>query len=212
MQEPKGTISDTDTVIREIFQEQVYGHPKHFDRDKAVIDIGANLGAFSIFALGHAVAEVHAYEPNVDNHKCLVANTAAFKGRIHCHREAVTDKSKKATLYLSKHTGGHLCFPESGEGKLEQKRAVASTTLGNAIARCERPVGFVKMDCEGSEGLIFRDPTPNFWEVPCYSIEYHDNVSPMKSGELVKLFQENGYTTNLLPREGPFGYILAVKP
>lgn len=68
------TVSDK-IVIREMFVENVY----HIDKDSfndtgIVIDIGANIGAFSIQAALLGAKKVYAFEPEEDNYRILVDN------------------------------------------------------------------------------------------------------------------------------------------
>lgn len=61
-------------VIREIFEENVYEvHDTHFNKGGVVIDIGANIGSFSLLAAKYAPL-VYAIEPEPHNLEALKRN------------------------------------------------------------------------------------------------------------------------------------------
>ncbi len=67
-----GSESDA-AVVREIFQENVYRLALS-DCEGTVIDLGANIGAFSVFAALHGAGRVIAVEPEPDNLRVLEVN------------------------------------------------------------------------------------------------------------------------------------------
>lgn len=81
---------ETDFVYREVFVEQVY--TRHFtDIPPApcVVDVGANIGLFSLFIKQHyPQAQVYAFEPSPAHFELLVQNIAGLED-VHCFREGL---------------------------------------------------------------------------------------------------------------------------
>lgn len=88
---------ETDYLYREIFVDRCYG--RHgitiLDQD-VVIDVGANIGMFSLYALQQAAdVKVYAFEPSPRVAECLRANTAG-RGDVSVICAGVASKSGEA--------------------------------------------------------------------------------------------------------------------
>jgi FkbM family methyltransferase len=118
-----------------------------------VVDVGAMIGYYTvIFAnLAGADGRVYAFEPEPENFDLLEGNVGRNEyDHVICRRAAVADKPGSGRLYLNReNTGDHRVFP--GE---ERRPAidVAITTLDDEISG---PVDLIKIDAQGSEGLVF---------------------------------------------------------
>jgi|ERR1035441_66822 len=71
-----------------------------------------------------------------------------------------------------------------------------------------------KIDCEGAEGDILRNATPDclrrFRQI---AMEYHDNASSLQHRELAGLLERAGFRTAVVERpSSPFGFIYAFRP
>jgi FkbH-like protein/FkbM family methyltransferase len=73
---------ETDYLYQEIFEEQCYlKHGVHLPDGATVVDIGANIGMFSLFVLGRSPgARVYAFEPAPAVYELLRANCEAYGG------------------------------------------------------------------------------------------------------------------------------------
>jgi FkbM family methyltransferase len=64
-------------TLMEIWNDNVYQvHAEHLSGDRVVIDAGAHIGTFSVFAAALGAAKVYSLEPNVDNLTILKQNAA----------------------------------------------------------------------------------------------------------------------------------------
>lgn len=212
MKLPPNVRTDLSTVIDEVYRRRVY-MPEGFafQRRRPIIDIGANVGVFSGYCAGNAVSCVHAYEPHPENFKCLEANVSPWGQVVTTYNEAVSDIEGSIKLFLSDYAGGHLVFSASGEGALHRNVSVPCVTFRTVMERAGGAAQLVKMDCEGAEGLIFGSIDLRQYDVEAYAIEYHDNVSPMSASAIKAQFEESGYLAEVTGREGPFGYIHAIR-
>jgi FkbM family methyltransferase len=138
-----GSPSD-EAVIRETWVENVYQiHESDFSHTGILVDIGANIGAVSVYAASLG-ATVIAYEPEPDNLALLQQNLAdnAVADRVHVHPAAVTDWHGTAQI-----------DPRHGNSRIIENGnvTVTSITLNEVFAELDDGCDVLKMDIEGSE-------------------------------------------------------------
>jgi FkbM family methyltransferase len=156
--------------------------PQYFDRrERAIlvshikpgfrfIDIGANVGAYSLFvaALAGGAAQILAIEPQPDIFERLVANMRLNPfGTIKAVQCALADKAGEFTLFLdTKNRGESSLKAVRSPNGLAMK--VPATTLMHIVAgeKFER-IDAVKLDVEGCEDLIlepfFHEAAQTLW-------------------------------------------------
>ena len=164
-------------------------------RDDLVVDIGANVGVFTVLAAERTRNKVYAFEPHPENFKYLRENIA-LNGltNVVAHEAGVTDVSGTQMLGLSGTGGWH-----SIAANLEQSVSVRSMTLAEIIDRhaIER-IDFLKLDCEGSEGAILSSLAPEDWgRIKKIALEFHDWYSSLKHDQICALLARNGFETRL---------------
>lgn len=130
--------------LAEIIEGQSY---PFFDdvRPNAILDIGANIGIYSLLcSLIWPEAVIHAYEPEPDNYLLLWRNISSNPLAI-SHYQAVGPTAGRRELYLSGESGMcHSLFQRTGE---DQK-----TVMVDVVAAKDLPVAdLVKLDIEGPE-------------------------------------------------------------
>ena len=89
---------ETDYVYREIFHDQCYlRHGIRINDGDTVIDIGANIGLFSLFVMSRCQnPKVYAFEPSPVVYELLKANCKAYGPNVHAFNCGVSDKPKTA--------------------------------------------------------------------------------------------------------------------
>jgi FkbM family methyltransferase len=116
-----------------------------------VVDIGANIGYFSIIGAQKTGShgKVYAFEPAPDNFRLLTKN-AQLSGaaNITCFRKAVAGERKSTTLYKGNLPGQHSLHlqPYTNAG---QPWTVDCVTLDEFLEG--QMIGVIKMDIEGYE-------------------------------------------------------------
>jgi len=169
-------------MAREIFIREVYMPKGWFiGKDDVVIDIGANIGIFSLYAALKTENRVYAFEPFPENVTWLTQNLKANNvlERVAVNCVAVSDTNETERLYISEISGGHLLFDHNIKGPLNDSIKVPSKTLESILEEnAIEQVDFLKIDCEGSEGQILQAARASGLEtVRKIAMEFHDNVS-----------------------------------
>lgn len=113
-----------------------------------VVDVGANIGWYSLLAAKKKAQKVHAFEP-VPEIFTLLEKSVIHNGfeQIVCHESVVTDHEGEATLYLNPHTNKGLAsiVRNSGYGSL----VCGAVTLDSLFG--DQTIEILKLDVEGAE-------------------------------------------------------------
>jgi FkbM family methyltransferase len=125
--------------------------------DDVVIDIGANVGLYSLAAAAKG-AQVHAFEPVPATAARLEASLALnpeFSDRVTVHAEGLSDEPGSLTLFTESLEGysGHASAHLATEAQVESIE-VPMDTLDTAMADLSGPVRLVKVDVEGHEPAV----------------------------------------------------------
>jgi len=163
---------------------------------KTVIDIGANVGLFSLWAAAHfPSATIHAYEPNQDLWEYTEANLSQVGARL--FREGVG---------LSAGRGSVNYMDESRLGKCELSEGggVVVAAFGDVVERIGGRVDLLKMDCEGAEWQMLED-TETFFAVDRVVMEYHELTAKHTLESLIRRFKELGFVANHVAPNRGFG-------
>jgi FkbM family methyltransferase len=130
------------------------------DAGMTVIDIGANIGYYSVLAsrLVGARGRVFALEPEPNNRALLSKNLAENGCRnVSVSSCAVSNRSATAQLYTDKSNFGNPSLEARNVVERASAVAVETTTLDDFVVREVRgPVDFIKIDVQGAEGLVLQ--------------------------------------------------------
>lgn len=141
-----------DVTEREILAKRLGG-------DCTFIDIGANVGAYCLFAAAHAGprARILAIEPQPDIFERLVANIRFNPfGTIKAIACALADKSGELTLFLDFENRGESSVKIVGSETMSAIRVPAKTLLELLTEEGFTRVDAAKLDVEGAEDLIMQ--------------------------------------------------------
>ena len=166
-----------------------------------VVDIGAGIGDFAVFASRRTGSVVHTYEPSAASYELLRRNlelngvdgVTAFPHAVGATR-GVRGLDVSGEPVLSRSTAG--AAPAAPGTK-----QVDGVTLGDVLERL--PTGhcdFLKMDCEGAEHEILRGAEPALLEaVDRLCLEYHDFRRAGEHTEVVARLASLGRSVRLHP-------------
>jgi FkbM family methyltransferase len=185
-------------LVEELWNRKVYDPLLPFINDgSTVIDIGGNIGIFSIKAARYAKGvRVVAYEPVAGNFAMLKKNIAANKeeSRIDAYQLAVAGHPGELELYYEDSDTGRGSFAPHHQPDTKTVR-VRCTTLADIfkdehIEQCD----FLKIDCEGAEeDILFNAPKELFSRIKSMTIEWHDNLSEHGFERFKEFLEEAGY-------------------
>lgn len=151
-------------ILYEVWTQKVYSQLSDLQPDAVIVDVGAHIGSFTIFAARkYPEATIYAFEPEPINFRTLSKNVAA-NGISNCIliNKAVSDSEGIIKLVVgAPNSGTHSVFKREGNAV-----DVACTTIPNFMAeyRIEQ-IDFLKLDCEGCEPLIAKTLPPTVKKV-----------------------------------------------
>jgi FkbM family methyltransferase len=176
-------------AILEIWYSQIYT-PRGFYIPTAgdvLIDAGANIGLFTLFALGHFPdCRVIAIEPFEENFACLrqnLADDSASEQRKSAHMMALGGKTGMGSMVrVGTRSLDHVLSAGAigTGGSVGVADGVEVVCLEDVIATAgvER-IAFLKLDVEGSEKQIFEGVSDAaLRRIDRIAAEYHDNLVP----------------------------------
>ncbi len=135
------TRSNVDWGSEELFAN-------HLDASGAVLDIGANIGYYSLYVLPR-ISEVHAFEPDPRALAVLQSNLAGHSN-AHVHNLAVGNCTGRSLFALEQTSEvSHLVGPSTEPGMELQE--VEVTTIDNFVADRNLHVTGIKIDVEGAD-------------------------------------------------------------
>jgi FkbM family methyltransferase len=154
-------------VVSECWRQNDYRVPPGGLRG-TVVDVGANVGAFSVLAAKSGAAVVHAFEPHPGNRARLEHHLAIndVAGWVVVHPEAVGEKTGDTVWIAGSGGGAHV----ADEGDV----AVQTVSLADVLADVG-PVEFLKHDAEGAEWDSFQSVTAHILheQVRRIALEWH---------------------------------------
>jgi len=198
-------------VINESWIHKIHNGAKKYIKDGSlVIDIGAHIGAFSIFAASQAKnVKILSLEPVVENFELLKTNIQInnFNKCIKPIKMAVAGATGKKKIFLDeKDSGKHIFYPKIiPESRFREVGCLSLSEIFDSykINQCD----VLKMDCEGAEYEILYNTSPQYFQkIRCLSIEYHDNG--IDNINELKIFLENNGFNISRPKDN-FGVIFA---
>ena len=172
-------------VARELLSKNAYALPPEVraalgDDGVHVLDLGANIGLFTLTIvdeLGIGVT-VDAVEPDAENLRILGRNLAlsGLKGRVTVHAAAGGTAEGTATLIRHQPHNTHLARGDEVDIDMVTVPVLDALTLA-------KRADLVKIDIEGSEWDLLRDPRIDTLGARAIALEWHDhNDSPPDPG------------------------------
>jgi FkbM family methyltransferase len=161
---PEWDVERTEAECRHLFWDDPYGLEQLPTALSSVVDVGANIGFFSLLAKHRFPrATIHAYEPNAQLQPMVRHNTEVLG--VVLHQEGIGGKAGFADLV----TDGNTLTSTTTE---KETGDILIVPLSVAVQRAGGVIDLLKMDCEGAEWQTFGDEAG--WRcVKHLAMEYH---------------------------------------
>jgi FkbM family methyltransferase len=173
-----------DELMRVVVKEVIEGEYPFLDGTRdlpgAVLDIGANVGVFTLLAARYFTnASVHAFEPDSRAFEYLRTNVraASLSDKVVCYKAAVLDRRQSdVPLYQSACSVTSSIFCSSLNDPLALFENVELFAICDILEKIgPKAIPFLKIDCEGGEPAILHNMGPWLERVTCAGIEYHSD-------------------------------------
>lgn len=191
-------------ILFVIFVEKGYGAVP--PENSVVIDIGAHVGVYSLYASQSKNTKIYAFEPSPENFSLLQENIQqnSVTSRVFAWPFAVGPTSGRMRLYLRQNASGlHSFLPISkATFQITYRRTSSNETPlvvpcislkdifdQHNISRCE----VLKIDCEGAEyDILYALPKAYFQRIQTILVEYHHYSKDEKyTGKALLSFLKN---------------------
>jgi FkbM family methyltransferase len=173
--------------------------------DDLVIDIGAHIGLFALFAAQFCKnGTIYCFEPVKENFDLLKSNLDLNNIRnVVAVNAAVSVNTGVVTIYLNEDEAGHSMHVMGSKQIQVKSLSLQDIFNSNKLERCD----FLKIDCEGEEYEIINSLSmPYFNKISKMCIEYHfADTKPHLLQDMTKKLQALSYTVttrNVLPGIG----------
>tara|TARA_R110000822_G_scaffold263815_1_gene388068 strand:+ start:21 stop:719 length:699 start_codon:yes stop_codon:yes gene_type:complete len=187
----QGTIDDY--VVREVLGGAY--KKLNITTDDVVLDIGLNIGIFTIYALNKGAKKVFAFEPEKDNYKMAVTNVrlnnfdASKYDLANCAVVGNNDKQRLFSVNTKKNKGGHSLVLKRGRDTV----TVDCMNINEIIEKTKATV--IKMDIEGGEYECIK-AIKSFDGIREMELEFHhahlnDIKTHAKYDEIVSLLKKH---------------------
>lgn len=203
-------------IHNEIYIQNIYedGSVKINEGD-VVLDVGANIGVFSLYASDKKASHVYSFEPDEANFNYLSKNVCNnnFKDKITIFNFGLANSTGNRYLKIANIPGGHQMLRD-GEDFSDKDESISTKTFSDFVnENGVNHIDFVKMDCEGAEGEILESLTKEHFDmIQKFAVEFHDNRSTLNHVEILNLLKTSGFQTKLKWNgSSNYGYIFAEK-
>lgn len=203
-------------IIEDVIFRDVYKINKISGRCNVIIDIGANIGAFSI-TTSKICNKVYAFEPFPPVYEIFKKNIKLNNCKnIEAVKCAVSSSDGEVDIVKGTSLGGNVVYDliaDSNHAKSFEKYSVVKMKLSTIFEKYKiTQVDLMKIDCEGSEGDIISSlDDKEILLTKKYAIEFHNKVSSMNHNEILSRLNELDYSCELKHDGGDFGIIYAVR-
>jgi len=181
-------------------------------RGGTVVDIGAHIGLFSVFAARKLQARrIISVEPDPANFTLLSKNISAnHVENATLVNIAIADESGKRRIYGNpSNTGGHGFYARGASSRLISTFSLMDLFKSSGVSECS----LLKMDCEGAEMEILENAPDGLLRiVSAISVEYHSDAYSPELLEMLRTRMEGlGFLLEVRPTSKTLGILRGVR-
>lgn len=162
-------------TYHEVFERKDYETEKCFiQKGDVVVDAGANLGMFTVYAALKGASKIFSFEPEIKNIECLKQNVPPWVDVFHC---GIMKEVGEYLFFVDKNPGGHSFFNYGGT-KTGEKRLIKCLSIPSLFETGKLEIiNFLKIDIEGAEIEVLDSiPGRYFPLIKNIAFEYHDMI------------------------------------
>lgn len=169
-----------------------------------VIDIGASVGVFSVWAARElGPSRIVALEPSAESVQALRKNLLGNGiAGVTVAEVAAGGQSGEVVLYSRGPGALNTIYPRDRlQSRFEVKRRVPMVTLDDVFAKFQiRHCDLLKLDCEGAEyEILFGASEWSLARVHQIVGEYHEGLNEHRVSELDEYLSARGFTVTIFP-------------
>jgi FkbM family methyltransferase len=159
-----------------ILEGHTYPRMGFLQNVKTVVDVGANVGAASLFfALSFPQANIFAFEPFPDAYRLMVENLSRFP-QIRTFGFGLLDRETRAPMFVSEHDPVTNSISKSSLNSNRSQEIVLREAMAVLTELNLDTIDILKIDTEGCEVPILRSLKPLLPRVRAIYLEYHDDA------------------------------------
>jgi len=201
-------------IFHEVWDRERYtaGSVSVSARPGTVVDIGAHIGLFSVFAARKLHARrIISVEPDPANFELLSKNISAnhVEGATLLN-VAIADESGERRIYNNpSNSGGHSFYARGASSRPAIAVSLTELFKSSGVSECS----LLKMDCEGAEMEILENaPDELLTTISAISLEYHlDAYLPKRLQKLQKRMEGLGFLLEVRPTSKTLGILRGVR-
>lgn len=168
---------------------------KHDFGDGAVLDIGANLGMFSLVVAGrYNDRRILAFEPGPSTFPALKDNIARNGAKVECRRLALADKDGEIRFAMMEKARANSKITTDADGVAVPVRRLDSIVEEEGITQ----IALLKIDTEGFEAAVLRGAPRTLAEIRPAVIYFEicpalAELAGFAADEAARIIQDAGY-------------------
>ena len=194
-------VNSSDKIaVWEIWRFNAYCRGRFaIDPEDVVVDIGAHIGVFAVYAARHAPrGQVYAYEPFPGNYRLLAINKSLNRlDNLHVFNLAVSARTGESDFFAveSNPALNSLSGAYGGERISVRTVSIEDVVRDNRI----EAVDYLKIDAEGAEyDILMNCSGALLRRIKRIFLEYHEHPSlPGNRRALAQVLRSNGYQVSV---------------
>lgn len=175
-------LNDQDAAMyREVIEANQYHLTADRVKDRVVIDVGANIGAFSLYAAMLGAKKVIAVEPISASYNTFLKNIHKLGlTNITTYKKIVAEKGNQfLPVSLNSNAGANSMYNVSSNYEV-----VETTTFSDIMNQIAGNDILLKLDCEGGEYDVIMNATPqDMQRITEIMMEIHTDLHPKYKGK-----------------------------
>jgi FkbM family methyltransferase len=189
-----------DSLYMDIFHNGEYEYENvYVEKDDIVVDLGANIGMFSLYAISKGAKFIYAFEPVQENIDIYKKNLNEYTN-VKLYEAGISYKNAISDIFYNFQNNTILSevYNDFGWGSEDEKTERVNLISINDFLDNINKVDYMKFDIEGSEYDALENITiDNLNKIRKIGGEFHWNYQNRLNKSVEKL-EENGFTVYII--------------